>query len=754
MLKPDTTISHYRILRKLGSGGMGEVYLARDLTLDREVAVKVLPPDMASDPDRMHRFIREAKAASALKHANVALIHELGEAEGLHFIVMEYAEGQTLEAVLRRGPMETIPMIEAAIQIADALEEAHSKQVMHRDLKPANIMINPRGHVKILDFGLAKMMSNPESAKTDIATLTQTGGGAILGTVPYMSPEQALGKELDHRTDIFSIGTILYQMCTANLPFSGRTPAEVLHRIASEEPEAIARLNYNVPKEWERIVRRCLEKDAGRRYQSSRELWIDLNNLRRDLQISSSPKPKSTRRKIDSLAVLPFVNLSSDPELEYLSDGITEGLINSLSQLQRLRVVSRATVFRYKGKDMDPVHVANAVNARAILCGRVMQRDNNLSIRVELIDAGKDAQIWGEQFTQKLSDIFVLQEEIANQIAGQLKIRLTPEAKKKLARRYTEDREAYDLYLKGRYFWNKRTTDDMEKGLKFFEQALTRDSGYVLAYSGVADYYIASMSNGTIAPKEAVPKAKEAIMKALAIDNSVAELHNTLGYIHALYDWDWAAAENKFHRAMELNPEYVESYHWYAHFLIATNRPEEALAASKKCLELDPLNFAYQSHLGWHYWCVGEYENGIRHLQKVLDLDPSYLVAHFMLGRCYEGKGMREEAISEYLKSLSRMREPENVSALGHAYATSGRKEEAVKVLKQLQSMADQSYVSPCYFVLVLCGLGQVEGALHWLEVAFEERDPELIYLGVDPRYDLIRTHPRFQDIQRRVGVT
>ena len=292
----------------------------------------------------------------------------------------------------------------------------------------------------------------------------------------------------------------------------------------------------------------------------------------------------------------------------------------------------------------------------------------------------------------------------------------------------------------------------MEKGLRFFEQALVRDPRYVLAYSGIADYYIASVSNGTVAPKEAVPKAKEAIMKALTIDNSVAELHNTLGYIHVLYDWDWAAAENKFQQAMELNPDYAESYHWYAHYLIATNRLGEALAASKKCLELDPLNLAFLSHLGWHYWCAGEYDNGIRHLLKVLDLDPSYLVAQFMLGKCYEGKGMTEEAILAFLQSVSRVREPEKVSSLGHAYAISGKKEEAVKVLKELQSMADDSYVSPCYFVIIFCALEQPDAALHWLEKAFEQKDPELLYLGIDPRYDCIRKHPRFLEIQRRVG--
>ena len=402
---------------------------------------------------------------------------------------------------------------------------------------------------------------------------------------------------------------------------------------------------------------------------------------------------------------------------------------------------------------MDPVHIANAVNARAVLVGRVMQRDNNLSIRVELIDAAKDAQVWGEQFTRKASDIFVLQEEIANQIAAQLKIRLTAEAKKKLARRYTEDRAAYDFYLKGRYFWNKRTTEDMEKGLKFFEQALTRDSGYVLAYSGIADYYIASMSNGTIAPKEAVPKAKDAITRALTIDNSVAELHNSLAYLHALYDWDWAAAENKFQRAIELNPEYGESYHWYAHFLIATGKTKEAIAASRKCLELDPLNLAFQSHLGWLYWCMHDYDSGIRQLQNTLDMDRSYQIPHFFLACCYEGKGMLDEAISEFLKTVSTTREPEKVSSLGHAYAVSGKPEMAMKILKELQSMADQSYVSPCYFAQVLCGLEQVEGALHWLDVALEERDPELIYLGVDPRYDSIRADPRFLEIQHRVGL-
>jgi eukaryotic-like serine/threonine-protein kinase len=756
MLQPGTMISHYRILQKLGSGGMGEVYLAHDTTLEREVAIKILPAELASDPDRLRRFIQEAKAASGLKHPHVALIHELGESEGIHFIVMEYVEGATLEAHIREGPMETSSLLDLAIQIADALEDAHTKHIIHRDLKPENIAITTRGQVKVLDFGLAKILPAADSG-SDITTFAKTATGAILGTIPYMSPEQVLGKELDPRTDIFSFGSLLYQMSTGRLPFAGTTPGETLHRITHEHPEAIARYNYNIPPELERIIRKCLEKDPKTRFQSARELMVDLSHLKRDLASARNVKTKQTTRKakgaIDSVAVLPFLSLSPDRDLEYLSDGITESLINRLSQLPKLRVVSRSTVFRFKDKQMDPQKIGSELNVRAVFSGRVLQRENNLSIRTELIDVERDAQIWGEQYNRKLSDIFVLQEEIVKEMVSQLKLHLTGEEKKKLAKRNTQDADAYHLFLKGRYFLNRRTPESLEKGLEYFQQALVRDPNYALAYNGIADSYLLILSSSGLSPSEALAKARMALAKALELEGNVAEIYSSMAYVNTLFDWDWTSAEKNFKNAIQLNPGYADAYHWYSHFLIIQKRFEDSLKASKRLLELDPLNLTFHSHLGWHYWCTREYDAGIQDMQSMIELDPSFMFLHFYLARCYEQKQMKEEAISEYRKAIELSPDPERIASLGHALAKWDDKENAIHLLEELKILEKERYISPSYFAVICQAIDETDWAFDWLEKGYINRDAELVYLGVDPRWDGLRNDPRFIDLIRRIGL-
>lgn len=756
MLDPGTTISHYRILRTLGAGGMGEVYLARDTTLEREVAIKILPAEMASDPDRLRRFIQEAKAASAIQHPNVALIHELGNWEGQHFIVMEYIEGETLETNLKTGPLEIPRLIDLAIQIADALEEAHSKKIIHRDLKPSNIAITSRGEIKVLDFGLAKIVRSAD-ATTDLSTVTSTQAGRVVGTVPYMSPEQLLGKGLDSRTDIFSGGIILYQMCTGRLPFSGATAVETFHLIAHEQPEAIARYNHKAPAELERIVGKCLEKDPARRYQSAKELFTDLNNLKRDLESTKGSKSKRSTRKssrvIESLAVLPFLNQSNERELDYLSDGITESLINSLSQIPRLRVVSRATVFRFKSKEMDLHQIGKELDVHALLTGRVMQRENNLNIRTELMHVDQDAQIWGEQYNRTLSDIFVLQEEIAREIASQLKLRLTGEEKKKLARRFTQNTDAYHLYLKGRYFWNRRTAASLQKGLGYFQRALQIDPTYALAYGGIADTYLALTSSCELPPGEAVPKARIALAKALEIEQTVPELYSCMAYINALHDWDWASAEKNFKQSIELNPAYADAYHWYSHFLVMQKRFHESWQASKRLMELDPLNLTYHAHMGWHFWCTGQYDSGIQQLRSAMEMDPSFVFLHFYLARCYEQNGMMPEAIAEFEKAAQLSPDPEKLAGLGHAYARAGDKENAIHFLEELKILEKERYVSPCYFALLCQVIDENDWAFDWLEKAFSNHDAELVYFGVDPRLENLRSDARGRDLLRRIGL-
>src|ERR1044071_5725394 len=582
------TISHYRILRKLGEGGMGEVYLAQDARLGRQVALKFLPASYQYDPDRRARFLKEARAASALRTPNIAAIYDIGEHDQIMFIVMEYVEGELLSRRVERGIMDARETIHIATQIADALDEAHTLGIVHRDIKGSNLMITSRGLVKMLDFGLAKVTeARPTTDSSDFTVPLgqQTSAGMGVGTISYMSPEQALGREVDNRTDLFSLGVVIYEMLTARLPFGGNSPTEIIDNIIHQEPPPVSRFNNNVPAELERIARKAMEKDRERRYQSAREVATDLRNLRRDLDSGalstsglnaqsqtssgSSARRARTRKAIDSLAILPLENASNDPDTEYLSDGITESIINKLSQLPKLRVMARSTVFRYKGKEVDPQEAGRDLGVRAVLAGRVLQRGETLVIKVELVDTSDGSHLWGEQYNRKLTDIFTIEEEISNVISEKLRLKLDSAQKKKLARRHTENTEAYQLYLKGRYYWNKRTTEGLKKGIEYFNQAIDSDPNYALAYAGLADSYNILASYSAIAPKDAFPRAKAAARKALELDDKLAEGHASMAFATFGYDWNWAEAERGFKRAIELNPGYSSAHQWLALFLSA-----------------------------------------------------------------------------------------------------------------------------------------------------------------------------------------
>ena len=679
-LPAGAAVAHYRIVSRLGAGGMGEVYLAQDTKLDRTVALKILPAAVAQDPDRMRRFVQEAKAASALSHPNVAHIYEIGEADGVSFLAMEYVEGQPLSRKIGGRPLEASEILEIDIQAADALDEAHSKGVTHRDIKPANIMITPRGQVKVLDFGLAKITRPGSSDET--ATEAMTAPGVILGTVQYMSPEQALGQPVDHRTDLFSLGAVLYEAATGRPRFSGTTPTETLSQVLHSQPEAIARLNYGISPELERIIRKCLEKDRERRYQSARELLVDLKNLKRDTgsapAISASPRPRVSvpiltvsagllialaaigaylwlgrGKPIDSLAVLPFVNVSADPNTEYLSDGITENLINSLSQIPKLRVVPRGRVFRYKGRGIDTEKVGRELNVRAVLTGKVVQRGDNLNIQTELVDVAGDSQLWGRQYNRKFSEIISVQEEIAKEVSEKLRLRPTGEEQKRLTKRYTENAEAHQLYLKGRYYWNRRTTETLKRGAEYFQQAIDKDPGYALAWAGLADCFGLYGAFEVLPPRDAAPKAKEAAGKALAIDDTLAEPHAALGLVKATYDWDWSEAEREFKRAIELSPNYPNAHYNYGGRLVATGRLDEAIAESKRAQEADPLSLIAGAVAGRNFYFARRYGQAIEQLRKTLEMDPNFLRAHWFLARAYEQAARHQEALAECKKALS-----------------------------------------------------------------------------------------------------
>ncbi|HSO74093.1 MAG TPA: protein kinase [Blastocatellia bacterium] len=762
------TISHYQILNKLGEGGMGEVYLAQDPRLGRQVAIKLLPASYQYDPDRRARFLKEARSASALRSPNIAAIYDIGEHDGAMFIVMEYVEGDVLSRRIERALLSTREVVDIATQVSDALDEAHTLGIIHRDVKSSNLILSQRGMVKMLDFGLAKIVepgAPSDSSELTVSLGQQTAYGTVMGTVSYMSPEQALGQRLDHRTDIFSLGVVMYEMLTGRLPFGGGSANEIIDNIVHSEPVAIARFNYSVPEELERIVRKCMEKESTRRYQHTRELSTDLRNLIRDIDSGAGTDPNTvrktqptrrgrSRKTIDSLAVLPLINATDDPDTEYLSDGITESIINNLSQLPKLRVMARSTVFRYKGRDIDGKQVGHELGVRAVLTGRVLQRGEQLIIKTELVDTIDGSLLWGEQYNRLFEDIFTVEEEISREISEQLRLKLSGAQKKRLTRRYTENTEAYQHYLKGRFHWNKRTEEAMKRGIEYFQQAIEIDPGYALAYAGLADSFNLLASYSMLASSDAFPRAKAAATRALELDEGLAEAHTSMAFVKFGYDWDWKEAERGFNRAIELNPNYPMAHQWNAVTLVALGRFEESFTHAKRAQELDPLSLPISTLVGWLRHLARDYDGAIAQYKSTIELDAGFALAHRRLGQTYEQTQMYAEALDAFQKAEELAGEDvELMSARGHLYGVLGESEKAEAALEKLKATSKRKYV-PAYLVArAYAGMGKTDLVFEWLEKAYEERYGYLAYLNIEPLFDSLRTDPRFIDLVHRVGL-
>jgi serine/threonine protein kinase/tetratricopeptide (TPR) repeat protein len=750
----------------LGTGGMGAVYRARDTRLGRQVAVKVLPDNFAGDPDRRARFEREARAVAALSHPNILAIHDYGTAGPVTYAVMELLEGETLRTRLSRGPL---PWREAAVvgaAVAEGLAAAHAKGIVHRDLKPENLFLTTACGVKILDFGLARVTgTGTGSGETETATHDVPGHtepGAVLGTVGYMSPEQVRGQPADARSDLFSLGCVLHEAVTGRRPFARPTAADTQSAILRDGPPALSACGVTGPPALEELIRHCLEKDVALRWQEARELARALHAVATGPDAGTGTSPRRTvggrrraPRALDSLAVLPLINVSHDAELEYVSDGITESIIHMLSRVPRLRLMARSTVFRYKGRDVDAQAAGRELNVRAVFTGRMLARGNRLTVKAEVVDVDDGSQLWSEQYGHEFSEILALEEAIAREIVESLRLRLSGEQRQRLRKRPTQDTEVYRLYLKGRYYWNKRSEEGLREAIAHFTQVLDRDPSCAQAYAGLADCYALLPNHASGPPKEFLPQAEAAANRALQLDETLAEAHASLGMVRYSFNWDWAGAEREFRRAIELNPNYGTAHHWYAYLLMLLGRFDEALAALARARELDPLSLIINATSGFILFCARRYDDAIAHCERALATSANFSPSHYFLGLACEQKGLHERAIAAFQTSLRLAGGASHIdaAALAHATALAGRADEARRIGDELARRGQTRYVPPFCLALIALGLGDTRGALEILDRACQERDFYLIYLKVDPRLDPLRGDPHFADLLGRVGL-
>jgi len=790
-------VTHYRILEKIGEGGMGVVYRGEDTRLGRQVAVKFLSSELSADPIALERFQREARAASALNHAHICAVYDVGQYGNLPFLVMELLEGQTLRKRVSGRPLPIDALLEYAVQAADALDAAHGLGIVHRDVKSANIFVTARDQIKVLDFGLAKLAQPDDviaSADTTLAaghSPNATVAGQTLGTLSSMSPEQARGDDIDGRTDIFSLGTAIYEMATGREPFTGKTSALTFNAILNERPAPPSSINPLVPAELDHVIDKALEKDRTMRYQSAAELRADLKRLQREtgssrltpishpaMSSKTAVEPARPNRRplliglaaaavvivaagayflrgwgasnFDSVAVLPFVAAGGAGETDYLTDGITETLINNLTQLPGLRVSARSVVFRYKNKDTDAQQIGRDLNVGAVVTGRVTVRGDRLVIQAELMNVADGSQLWGDQYNRPVSDLLAVQDDIAGEILDKIQPRLSGAERKKVTKRHTDDPVAYQTYLQGRYHWNKGTIAGYKKAIEYFQQAIAKDPNYALAYAGLADSYLLLGSYWV----EAVTDAKSAAEQALKLDPNLAEAYVAQGHIKLLLDWDWSAAERAFTQGISLNPSSAIAHSQYALCLATLNRVPDAIAEVRRAQELDPLSPMVNSDLGWYLLYGGQTAEAIAQFRKTLEFDANSVSAHRGLGIALSQDGHHDEALTHLKQALNLSENsPVILGHIGAAYAAAGRRGDADRVLEDLDREATRQYVPSSAMAMVHAAKGDRTRALDLLEKAYDEHDFAITQIGIAPWFKTLKDDPRFVKLIARLGL-